>query len=150
MICGVAFGYVKKKLYLRANKSFLRAITKIGYLEPTDKMIEELRKELNNVQIDLSKLYDFKNKTSKTVTVELWKEDFILPIASRWTNQVLKFDIDAPNNLKNCFDSTRTALEKADKVPAPDNIKASVDAEIENFKNASISVNLQCLLKKTF
>ena len=52
-------------LYLRANKSFLRAITVIGYLESTGKMIEELRKKLNNDQMDLSKLYSFKNKTNK-------------------------------------------------------------------------------------
>ena len=52
-------------LYLRANKSFLRAITVIGYSESTGKMIEELRKKLNNDQMDLSKLYGFKNKTNK-------------------------------------------------------------------------------------
>ena len=52
-------------LYLRANKSFLRAITVIGYSESTGKMIEELRKKLNNDQMDLSKLYGLKNKTNK-------------------------------------------------------------------------------------
>ena len=50
------------------------------------------------------------------------KEDFILPTAFPWTNQVLLSDIDAPNNLK-------TILEKTDKVPAPDNIKASLDSQ---------------------
>lgn len=48
-------------LYLWANKSSLKSITKIGYLEPTDEGIEELRKELNDNQMDLSKLYGFKN-----------------------------------------------------------------------------------------
>lgn len=43
-------------LYFRENKSFLSSVTKIGYSEPTDKMIEELRKELNDYQMDLSKL----------------------------------------------------------------------------------------------
>ena len=42
---------IPSDLYLRANKSFLRAITKIGYSELTDKMIEEIRKELNDDQI---------------------------------------------------------------------------------------------------
>ena len=49
-------------LYFRANKSFLSSATKIDYSEATDKMIEELRKELNDYQMDLSKLYSFKTK----------------------------------------------------------------------------------------
>ena len=80
---------VPSDLYLRANKSFLKAITEIGYSEPTDKMIEELRKELNNDQMDLSKLYVFKNKTNKILAAKFKKEDFILPITFSWTNQVL-------------------------------------------------------------
>ena len=57
------------------------------------------------------------------------KEDFILPTAFPWTNQVLLSDIDAPNNLKTTFELTKTILEKTDKVPAPDNIKASLDSQ---------------------
>ena len=68
------------------------------------------------------------------------KEDFILPTAFPWTNQVLLSDIDAPNDLKTIFDSTRTILEKADKGPAPNNIKVSLDTQIEKIKKASINV----------
>ena len=57
------------------------------------------------------------------------KEDFILPTAFPWTNQVLLSDVDAPNNLKTTFELTKTILEKTDKVPAPDNIKASLDSQ---------------------
>ena len=46
----------------------------------------------------------------------------------------------APNDLKTIFESTRTILEKADKVPTPDNIKASLDTHIEKIKNASIDI----------
>ena len=46
-------------MYLRPNITFLRAITQIGYMEPTGKMTGELRKELNNDQMDLAKLDDF-------------------------------------------------------------------------------------------
>ena len=42
---------IPSDLYLRANKSFLRAITKIACSELTNKMIEEIRKELNDDQI---------------------------------------------------------------------------------------------------
>ena len=57
------------------------------------------------------------------------KEDFILPAAFPWTNQVLLSDIDAPNDLKTTFELTKTILEKTDKVAAPDNIKASLDSQ---------------------
>ena len=77
--------------------------------------------------MDLSKWYGFKNKTNKILTVKFKEEGFILPTAFPWTNQALLFDIDAPNDLKTIFDSTRTILEKADKVLAPDNIKTFLD-----------------------
>ena len=131
---------IPSDFYLRSNKSFLRAITEIGYSEPTDKMTEDSRKELNDDQMNLSKLHGFKNKTNKILTVKFKKEDFVLATAFPWTNQVLLCDIDAPNDLKTVFDSNRTILEKADKVPAPDNIKASLNAQIEKIKNASINV----------
>ena len=131
---------IPSDFYLRANKSFLRAITEIGYSDPTDKMTEESRKELNDDQMNLSKLHGFKNKTNKILTVKFKKEDFVLATAFPWTNQVLLCDIDAPNDLKTIFDSNRTILEKADKVPAPDNIKASLNAQIKKIKNASINV----------
>ena len=75
------------------------------------------------------------------------KEDFILPTTFTWTNKVLLFDIDTPNDLKTIFETTRTILEKTDKVSAPYNIKASLDTQIEKIKNASI--NIKRLLMKT-
>ena len=78
-------------------------------------MIKELRKKLNNDQINLSKLYGFENKTDKILTVKFKKEDFILPTAFPLTNQVLLADIDASNDLKTIFNSTRTISEKAEK-----------------------------------
>ena len=72
---------IPSDFYLRANKSFLRAITEIGYSEPTDKMTEESRKELNDDQMNLSKLHGFKNKTNKILTVKFKKEDFVLATA---------------------------------------------------------------------
>ena len=53
---------------------------------------------------------------------------------------MLLSDTDAPNDLKTNFDSTRTVLEKADRVPASDNIKAFLDTQIGKIKNASINI----------
>ena len=56
----------------------------------------------------------------------------------------------APNDLKTIFESTRTILEKADKVPTPDNIKASLDTQIEKIKNASINIKSQTAAHENF
>ena len=101
----------------------MRDLSKIGHLQPTAEMIKELRKELNDDEIDLSKLYNFKNKSSKSLSLKFRKEGFILPTAFPWINQVLLNDIHAPNGLKTIFELTRTILKKVDKVPTTDNIK---------------------------
>ena len=49
-----------------------------------------------------------------------------------WANRVVLDNIDAPNNLKTVFESTRTILEKSDKVVAPVNSKAFLDTQIKN------------------
>ena len=46
----------------------------------------------------------------------------------------------APNDLKTIFKSTKTILEKEDKVPTPDNIKAFLSTQIKKIKDASINV----------
>ena len=43
----------------------MRDLSETGYSQPTAEMIKELRKELNNDEIDLSKLYSFKNKSGR-------------------------------------------------------------------------------------
>ena len=96
-------------------------------------MIKELKKELNDDEIDLSKLYSFKNKSSRPPGLKFKKEDFVLPDAFSWTNIVVLCNIDAPNDLKTIFESKTTILEKADKVPAPVNIKISLDTQIEKI-----------------
>ena len=103
-------------------------------------MIKELRKELNDDEIDVSELYNFKNKSSRSLSLKFKKENFIFSTAFPWINQVLLNDMHAPNNLKTIFESTRTILQKADKISTPDNIKMSLDIQIEKNKNASINV----------
>ena len=73
--------YIASDLYLKANKSFVRDLSKISYSQLTAEMIRELKKELNDNNMDLTKLYGFKNKTSKLVTVKFKKKDFVLRTA---------------------------------------------------------------------
>ena len=96
--------FITSDLYLRANKSFVRGLSKTGFLQLTTEMVKELRKELNNNEIDLTKLYNFKNKSGRTQGLEFKKDDFILPNASPWINRVLLNDIHAPNDLKIIFE----------------------------------------------
>ena len=112
----------------------MRDISQIGYSQPTTDVIKELRKELNNDEIDLTKLYSFNNKSGRSLGLKFKKEDFILPVAFPWINKVLLFDIHAPSNLKTTFELTKTIIQKADKTPAPDNIKASLNTQIEKLK----------------
>ena len=99
--------FITSDLYLRANKSFVRDLNKIGYSQPTAEMIKELRKELNNDEIDLSKLYSFENKSGRLLGFKFKKEDFILPAVYPWINTVLLFDlfdIHTRNDLKRIFE----------------------------------------------
>ena len=70
---------------LRANKSFMRDLSKTDYSPPTTEMIKKLRTELNNDEIDLSKLHRFKIKSSKPLSLKFKKEDFVLPTIFPWT-----------------------------------------------------------------
>ena len=55
-----------------------------------------------------------------------------------------------PTILKTFFDSIKTILEKADIVPAPDNIKASLDTQIENIKNTSKNFKSRMVAHENF
>ena len=68
--------YIVSDLYLKANKSFVRDLSEIGYLQPTAEMIRELKRELNNNNMDLTKLYGSKKETNKLVTVKSKKTGF--------------------------------------------------------------------------
>ena len=128
----------------------MRGLTEIGHSQPTTKMIKELRKELNDDEIDLSKLYKFKNKSSRSLSLEFKTEDFILATAFPWINQALLNDIHAVNDLKIISELTITILEKADKVHTPDNIKAYLNNQIEKIKNTSINVKSLAVAHENF
>ena len=64
----------------------MRDLSEIGHLQSMGEMIKEIRKELNDDEIDLSKLYNFKNKSSRSLSLKFKKEDFILPTSFSWIN----------------------------------------------------------------
>ena len=88
-------------MYLKA-KSFVRDLSEISYSQLTAEMIRELKKELNDNNMDLTKLYGFKNKTSKLVT-EILKKGFCFTNSISLNKSSTSNDIDAPNNIKQFF-----------------------------------------------
>ena len=68
----------------------MRDLCKFGHLQPTTEMIKELRKELSYREIDLSNLYNFKNKFRRSLSLKFKKEDLILPTAFPWINRKKK------------------------------------------------------------
>ena len=96
--------FITSDLYLRANKSIVRDLSEIGHSQSVGEIIKEIRKELNDDEIDLSKLYNFENKSSRSLSLKFKKEDFILPTAFPWINQVLLNDMHTPNDFKTIFE----------------------------------------------
>ena len=96
--------FITSDLYLRANKSIVRDLSEIGHSQSVGEMIKKIRKELNDDEIDLSKLYNFENKSSRSLSLKFKKEDFILPTAFPWINQVLLNDMHTPNDFKTIFE----------------------------------------------
>ena len=82
----------------------MRDLSEIGHSQSVGEMIKEIRKELNDDEIDLSKLYNFENKSSRSLSLKFKKEDFILPTAFPWINQVLLNDMHTPNDFKTIFE----------------------------------------------
>ena len=96
--------FITSDLYLRANKLIVRDLSEIEHSQSVGEMIKEIRKELNDDEIDLSKLYNFENKSSRSLSLKFKKEDFILPTAFPWINQVLLNDMHTPNDFKTIFE----------------------------------------------
>ena len=80
----------------------MRDLTEISYSQLTAEMIRELKKELTDNNMDLTKLYGFKSKTSKLVT-EILKKGFCFTNSISLNKSSTSNDIDAPNNIKQFF-----------------------------------------------
>ena len=70
---------------------------------------------LNQQQINLNRLYEFKCSTATTVAIQ--EEDFVLP---DFKFKVEFSDRTASDEVKKAFDSTENILVKPDKEAAPD------------------------------
>ena len=81
----------------------MRDFSETRYLQQL-KLIKDLKKEQNNDEIVLSKLYSFKNKSSRSLDLKFKKENFVLPTAFPCAEKVLLFDISVSNDLKTIFE----------------------------------------------
>ena len=69
--------YLSPELYSR-NKSFLRSFTETGEVNVTSSMLNNFRKNLNDQNYSVSKIYGFKNEFAFSQQV-MKKDDFVLP-----------------------------------------------------------------------
>ena len=72
-----------------------------------------------------------------TKVITFQKNHFILP-TKFWTGNVSLND--GTKDTKIIFESTDTILSKADKVTAPNNIKAILDSSIEKIKSVPFNI----------
>ena len=75
--------YIPAKMYRKVDRTIFRTLDKIGDANPTAKVIDESKKELNNDEIDLKKLHWFKSKSNTTKIVTFEKKHFFLPTEFR-------------------------------------------------------------------
>ena len=63
--------------YNNANKSFVRNLSYIGYINVQDNLLQTFRQILNSNEININRLYELECSTTMAVTVQ--EEDFVLP-----------------------------------------------------------------------
>ena len=87
----------------------------VGYINVQDNLLQNFRQILNDNEIDINRLHEF--KCSTTTTVAIHEEDFVLP---DFKFKVEFSDRTASDEVKKAFDSTENILVKPDKEAAPD------------------------------
>ena len=130
--------YIPAEMYQKPDRTIFRTLDEIGKANPTAKVIDELKKELNNDEIGVTKFHWFKNKSSTTKIVTFEKNHFIFPTEFYTGNVSLD---NGTKDEKMIFESTKTILYKADKVAAPANVKQILESSIEKIKNAPFNIN---------
>ena len=73
---GVENIFITPDLYSNANKFFVGNLLYAGYINVQDNL-QTFRQILNDNEININRLYEFKCSTSATVTIQ--EEDFVLP-----------------------------------------------------------------------
>ena len=69
--------FIPTEWYQKADITFPRMLDEIGEASPTAKTTEELKKELNNEKINLTKLHWIKNKSNTTKVITFQKNHLI-------------------------------------------------------------------------
>ena len=117
-------------------------LDEIGEASPTAKTTEELKKELNNEKINLTKLHWIKNKSNKSDNIS--KKPFNL-LTIFWTGNVSLNN--GTSDTKRISDLTNTILSEADRVTALNNIEAILNGSIEKIKNAPFNIKALASLR---
>ena len=69
--------FITPHLYRKAKKSFVRNLSYVGYINVQDNLLQTFRQILNNNEININRLYEF--KCSKKTTVPIQEQDFASP-----------------------------------------------------------------------
>ena len=69
--------FITPDLYSNANKSFIRKLFYVGYINVQENLIQTFRQILNDNKISINRLYEFKCSSSTTVAIQ--EKDFVLP-----------------------------------------------------------------------
>ena len=125
--------YIPIELYRRADRTYIRTLDEISTVSPIEKVIEAVKKELEDNKIDFTILHWFKNKSNITTTkvIKFQKNHFLLP-AEFWTGNVTVNS--STKYQKAIFGSTNIILSKVDKATTRNNIKGILDGSIEKSK----------------
>ena len=137
---GVFNIFIMPGLYTNANKSFVRNISYDGFINVKDNLLQTFRQKLNDPDLNLNRLYEF--KCSRTTTVAIQKKDFALPnfkFKVKFSNRTAKDEV------KKIFDSADNILIKPDKEAVIDDLKEELFGQGEKTKKLSKVVQLKSL-----
>ena len=123
--------------YNNANKSFVRNLSYVGYINVQDNLLQTFRQILNSNEININRLYELECSTTMAVTVQ--EEDFVLP---DFKFKVEFSDRTASDELKK---KKENILVKLDKEPTTDNLKTDLFGQGDNIKKLSKEIQLKSL-----
>ena len=112
--------YIKSDLYTKANKFFVINISYVGFINVKDNLLQAFRQKLNDPDLNLNRLYEF--KCNRTTAVTIQKEDFVLP---NFKFKAEFSDPTAKDEVKKIFDSAYNILIKPDKEVVAGDLKGT-------------------------
>ena len=79
--------FITPHLYRKAKKSFVRNLSYVGYINVQDNLLQTFRQILNNNEININRLYEF--KCSKKTTVPIQEQDLLPQILNLRLNKTV-------------------------------------------------------------